>query len=341
MRLHVIALALLPVIFLIAKVDASANATASPAPLEISSSAGDRPDTLVSEPQYAEAEERFPVIEEVGWGNKYAALLAKSTHAVWNHNANSHLELKVAWWRVKNVHPYSVFTKLKLDEVDEDILSNSKFRLWVKYVDSYKLEHPTKKVSIIKKLQNKLDEYDLAMMLEQAKRDADPSLKNLGAKLQIEQMSIWSAEKCTSSRLYNLLQWDPSHPVLLTGHAYAIWNIYLSLYKPGRPMTQLEQLLYTFKDASLPALLIASKRSEKTAVLAKGLQLQLEQVWLRERVTPTLAFKYLMLDETPNDLLKNPELLSWMRYEEMYRKQTGTGVTLNEVIESFLPHTGL
>lgn len=97
MRLHAIALVLIPFFSFIEKADAFANATASSARLETSASTKDRSDTLVSEPLNASDEERLDGITSFGKENKVANFLVKSMQAVWKPDATSRLELQVAW----------------------------------------------------------------------------------------------------------------------------------------------------------------------------------------------------------------------------------------------------
>lgn len=117
------------------KADALANATASPAPLETSSSTEDRAGTLISEPPDAEDRER--------------TLLAEVEQPFWKQDVYSWLELKLASWRLKNKDPHLVYTKLQLDKVDQDVLSNPWFQGWFEYVEMHNLAHPMKKVSIL------------------------------------------------------------------------------------------------------------------------------------------------------------------------------------------------
>lgn len=335
MRLCRVALALVPILFGVVKANASVNTTASPAPLGTHLSTGNRPGTFLSGPPNAGDEERFISIEDFVWGNKFAVLLAKIRQALWNHDVDSQLELKLAWWRVINKHPDFIYDKLELDKVDENILSNFWFHYWFKYVESYNEEHPTEKASFVKKLQEKYGDLGLAMMLELATREKDRLVQAISTILQSEQMKVWSRErKVTSSQLYNYLQPDPTHPTLLTGLAYDIWNVYFRKFRPGMSMPPFKQLLRAFGDVDLVPLLIAAKQSQGTATMAEELLRQLEDFWLKDRVLPTLIFNRLELDKVPFRLLDKPEFAVWKSYVTRFENEKETDATLVEVIKS-------
>lgn len=331
MRLCDVAEALVLVVFLTAKADTSANAIASPTPSGALSSAKDRPGTLNSEPPDARDEERMENLELFTRGNEVSTVLIKSKQTFWN---TFQLKLKVAWWSVKSVDPDFVYAKLELNHVKENIVSNPWFRLWVKYVDKYNLKHPAKKVSILTKLQRQFSLLKLSMMLDQAKREENTSIQAIGTRLQNEQMSFWIDHDFPPDRLYKILQANRVQPILLTGRAYDIWSTYFTKFNRDKALPLIDQLCQTFDDQSLSLLLLASKQSEETAAQASGLQFELEKVWLDKGISPELVFKYLLLDRTPTGLLDNPELTAWMRYADAYWMNTGTDVSLEEIIKT-------
>lgn len=314
MRLHAIALALLPFCLLTVKADALANATASPAPLETSSYTEDRAGTFTSEPPDARDEERTLPAE-----------IEQPFRKAW-------LGLKLASWRLKNVHPHSVYTKLQLDKVDQDILSNPRFQSWFEYVERHNLAHPTKKVSIVEKLEEEYGDTNLAMMLEESKKEKDTLVRTIGTTLQREQLEQWKEADISPHDLYGKLQSHQNNP---TGQAYDIWNLYYRMYNPGKSIPQIYQLHNAFGDAGLSLLLIVAKRSKETAVKAKMLQNQLEMVWLRKDVGPLLAFKHLMLDNNPMHLLDNPELGAWAAYANMYQMKHKTRVNVKGIFKHY------
>lgn len=179
MRLCNVPLAFLPLCFLIAKDDTSANATASPASSEAFSSTGTRSDTLISEPPNARDEERAPGIEDVRGKNKFTTLISKTMQALWKRDTKSQLEVKAAWWRMRNVDPYTVYDNLMLNQIGENILSKPLFHVWFKYVERYNAEHPNDQVPIVRHLLTKYSENKLAMMLQQAKEEGDTLTKIL------------------------------------------------------------------------------------------------------------------------------------------------------------------
>lgn len=342
MRLRGVALPLL-VLFLLAKVDASANTTASATILGTYPSTRDRPSTLISWPSSAGDEERVDGTKAFGWGDNVANLLTKSKQTLRKTINDSLLKLRVAWWWVRNADPHVVYVELKLDQVNTDILSNPNFHAWVKYVDSYNLEHPLKRVSTLTKLVGQYGTYQVAIMLEQATRGADKSTQAIGTTLQAEQMSLWRQKDIAADRLYDLLQSsenkanqvDKHKPRLLTGPALNLWNIYARKYNPGKPTTLFKELYHTVDDARLSLLLIAAKQSTKTKALATDLQTQLRNVWLNKKVDPKVVFTYLRLNKSPKKgLLDQPEMKVWMRYAKLYWGKTKKDVTLNEVIKS-------
>lgn len=112
----------------------------------------------------------------------------------------------------------------------------------------------------------------------------------MGTKLQLEQMVFWQSSGNDTRQLYHILQSNPSHRRLLTGH---VWDLNFSNFILGEFIPVFDQLMYAFGDVSLTSL-IAAKQSEEAAALATDLQLQLERY--REKVKTT---------ETVNEILQS------------------------------------
>lgn len=339
MRLSRVALALVLVPPDIAQADASANATASLTPSRTFFSSGARPTTLLSKLPSAKDEERVKCIETLGWKDKLAVLLAKSYQVFQKQNAESLNELKVTWWSMENGNPQNIYTKLELDKVDKDILSNSKFHLWLTYVKNYNPEHPEKQVSIIEMLRAQYGDYKLAMILEEATSEAGASLKTIGTELQMEHMSYWKDQEISSIQLYEMLQVDKHNPTLLLDPEYSIWSLYFSKFVPGESMELFDQLYYTFGDKGLSSLLSSARQSEKTLKLAIYLQRRLGHDWLSKGTEPKLVFEHLLLDKNPNGLLDQYEVRIWLwyakKFSEKYSEKTKTHMTLNEIIKNY------
>lgn len=339
MHVRGVALALVTVFFLVAKADAAANATASSG---TSPSTGDRPSFHISAPSYAGDEERIDGIKAAGWGEKVASFFTKSKQTMWEKVNSSLTKLKVAWWRYKDVDPHALYVKLQLDKSTKDILANPNLDLWVKYVKSYNEKHLENQVSIHQKLRKQFGDYGWAIMLQEAKKDADQSIRAIGATLQTEQLMFWKEKNVNAVNLYKLLQRDENklhgldkdEPRLLSGPALDVWNAYASKFFSKKPTTLFQRLYLTFDDASLTSLLLAGKQSQETATLATELQRELRRKWLDLGVKPEVIFTHLKLDKNPFDLLDQPGMQVWMQYVTTYRARTKEDVRFNKIMKS-------
>ncbi|KAL7684694.1 hypothetical protein Plhal304r1_c034g0106421 [Plasmopara halstedii] len=336
MRLCGVASAFLSTLILIAHIDASTNLNVSVTDVQNISLPGDQIGNFtqsVSGPPSGD-EERTSANSAIRKVDLFVEKLITFQVALRAKINRFLAKLKLAWWRLRNVDPNVTFNKLNLHEADNDILSLDNFHTWVKLVESYNLQHPAEQVSILSKLQEQFGEFEVSIMLEQAKNGADKYTEDIALELQHEQISRWRDDNLSLTALYKALQFGKSEPSLLTGPALRVWNIYTSNIESAE--TSLFDYLYqTIEDAHLSSLLIAAKQSPETVELATKIQNQLRQKWLEILVPPNLVFQHYKLDTNPTHLLDRPETKLWVRYQKMYWGKTKKEVTLKEMIEDF------
>ncbi|KAG6942067.1 hypothetical protein JG688_00018330 [Phytophthora aleatoria] len=226
---------------------------------------------------------------------------------------------KVAKWLKKDKDTDAVFLKLELNTAGENIFANPKFLVWAKYVKNYNTKHDDMTTSMLPTLINQYGQSRLARMLEEAKQVG--TTKDIATKLQTEQMTLWKHKGVTADDVFQSYKLDNGMSSLLANPGVNIWIRYTDKFNPGPKTTLFEKLRTTYSDTVLSQILIAAKKSPKTEVLATNLQNQQLRVWLDRLEPPENVFKLLMLDKGADGLLDNPQLKTWLRYTDTYRKE--------------------
>ncbi|ETK79280.1 hypothetical protein F441_15107 [Phytophthora nicotianae CJ01A1] len=248
---------------------------------------------------------------------------------------------KLSKWLKKDKDADAVFMKLKLNTAGESIFQNPKFLVWAKYVSNYNGKHEDKIASMFPTLMKQYGQSRLARMLEEAKQVG--TTKDVATKLQTEQMKFWKDAGVTTDDIFKSYKLDSGVTNLLDNPGVNIWIRYADEFNPGSKIMLFEKLRSTYSDTALSQILIAAQKSSKTELLASKLQNQQLRVWLDRLEPPENVFKLLMLDKGADGLLANPQLQTWIRYTETYRKENpyARKVTVIDTMMSYYSDTAM
>ncbi|OWZ21060.1 Avirulence (Avh) protein [Phytophthora megakarya] len=228
-----------------------------------------------------------------------------------------------------------VFVKLKLNVPSKNIFEDPKFLKWSQYVEDFNQKNSNKEPkSMLPTLLKHYKDFQLSTMLEAATRV--DNTRDMAMKLQSDQMKLWKSRGYTPDDVFHGCKLDilDGGLNLLANPRLAIWMKYTE-FNP-RTTTLFDTLHKTYPDQWLSQILVAGMNNAKTYKLAKELQTQQVNRWLNDRELPTNVFKFLSLNQGPENLLANPQLYTFVKYAERFKANhvDTTKVTLFDALRT-------
>ncbi|OWZ17527.1 Avirulence (Avh) protein [Phytophthora megakarya] len=218
---------------------------------------------------------------------------------------------QIRLWQADKKSADDVFNLLQLNKVDDNLLANSEFAVWINYLDGLKL--PTKDWIIWSTISSHYTDDVLSRMLIAAKDG--PDTKIMATKLQADQVANWLSQHLPADDVFTLLQLNKATGNQLDIREFMLWSKYLDdLEIPNKEATMVSTMSAHYKDDVVSQMLIAAKKTANTENIATKLQAEQLRVWLSKKKSADDVFKLLQLNKADDTLFDSSEFTLWSKY---------------------------
>ncbi|OWZ06944.1 RxLR effector protein [Phytophthora megakarya] len=227
-------------------------------------------------------------------------------------------QIKIISWKRSKKSTDEAFALLKLDQTGENLFTNPKFKIWLRYVDKTVEVQP--KQAIVAILTAKYGDDGLARMLQAAKNGRESKLATM---LQTEQMWSWltGTKGKSTDDVFKLLKLDKGVDKVLTNPNLKAWEDYVQFYtikfNVKKPTTTIDSLTAFYGDDAVAKMLEAARKKPGTKRRAKKLQTAQFTKWLSKDIKPAQVWKMLKMDK--QTWTTNPDADVWRRYLAFYK----------------------
>ncbi|KAL4140099.1 hypothetical protein PRNP1_015174 [Phytophthora ramorum] len=225
------------------------------------------------------------------------------------------------WLRSGNT-PDSAFVHMELGGVGDNLLANSLFSTWVKYLDDFNAQYPAEKTTLLHLLSNRFKDERLAKIIAFGKT-LDRS-KAAATKLETQQLQGWLRNGKTPDSAFVQLGLGEVGVRIMASPLFSTWVKYLDAFNaqyPAEKTTLFRVLARGYEDEALIKIIAFGKTSASAKISATKLETQQLQGWLRSGKTPGNAFVQLGLGKVGDSLLASPLFSTWVKYLDDFNAQ--------------------
>ncbi|KAG7386476.1 hypothetical protein PHYPSEUDO_015576 [Phytophthora pseudosyringae] len=221
-----------------------------------------------------------------------------------------------------------VFKAMKLQKAGDNLLDNPQLTAWVSYMKMFNQANPTKKTSLITTLTAHFGNQGLTRIIEAGLLGSNTAI--MAKRLQVEQVHHWMTQGRSPENVFGLLKLDKLLPFtwissdLFEKPGLTTWIKYLDDFNaenPAKKTTLITILSKQYNDKTLANMLIAANKAESTSSIAKRIQAEQTQRWLKRGKKPADIFTMLKLDKAVGTLFENSLLSAWVKYADDFRLQ--------------------
>ncbi|KAG2870292.1 hypothetical protein PC116_g30175 [Phytophthora cactorum] len=224
-------------------------------------------------------------------------------------------------WLTFRTSADDVFKKMKLTSVEGNLLADSTFLFWLKYVDDLNQKNPREAKSAVSVLASRYGDNQLSTMLNAAMKEQHT--KALAIGLQTQRLEDWKLRNIPPLDVFEALQFK-KHDILMNP-ALTSWFKYLDDFNVRNPTEKLS-LMETlslglgdralaevleagpilsdpenYADEALIEMLVAAKKDPTAETIAKNLELLLLTRWLREKKQPPTVARWMFADKSVSE----------------------------------------
>ncbi|KAG7384315.1 hypothetical protein PHYPSEUDO_002780 [Phytophthora pseudosyringae] len=134
----------------------------------------------------------------------------------------------VKGWMDDVMHPSSLFTRLKLHEAGDDLLTSPLLTTWVQYMQAFNEKYPKFKTTMIQTFTKSYDDQQIAVMIQAAKKSTNGRMVDFATNLQTAQFKQWMADKKTPTEMLSVLKLTSQ--TFTDNPAADIWRAYNKAY---------------------------------------------------------------------------------------------------------------
>ncbi|KAG3128094.1 hypothetical protein PC128_g27019 [Phytophthora cactorum] len=244
-------------------------------------------------------------------------------------------------WLTFRTSTDDVFKKMKLTSVEGNLLADSTFLFWLKYVDDLNQKNPREAKSAVSVLASRYGDNQLSTMLNAAMKEQHT--KALAIGLQTQRLEDWKLRNIPPLDVFEALQFK-KHDILMNP-ALTSWFKYLDDFNVRNPTEKLSlmetlslglgdralaevleavfpDLIFSavglknihgyatgpilsdpenYADEALIEMLVAAKKDPTAETIAKNLELLLLTRWLREKKQPPTVARWMFADKSVSE----------------------------------------
>nr|AEK80751.1 Avh148 [Phytophthora sojae] len=220
-------------------------------------------------------------------------------------------------WLEHQKTPKEVFNLLKLDDVTVEPFLQPQMLTWAKYIDYFDKANPGKKASLLPAF-GYYDEESMVAMLIKAK--TVPATEHLAVRAQVELTQVMLRHERTPSQIFTMLKFKEADDKLLENPLFIAWMKYTDDFNemyPKKRQPAMTALLENFSGEKMAKMVLDA---EKSPSVAKQLQSELMETWLKKKRNPARVFKLLKLNEAADKAFESPVLAMWLKYITFYKE---------------------
>ncbi|KUF97576.1 hypothetical protein AM588_10007978 [Phytophthora nicotianae] len=220
----------------------------------------------------------------------------------------------------------SVIKALQLQKVGDALLDSAQLTALIKYLKLFNEANPTKKTTLVATLTAHYGNQGLAKIIEAGQQV--PKTARMANRLQTEQVQLWMGQGKTPEQVFGLLKLNKFWPLswissdLFNRPGLATWVKYLDDFNdanPDKKTTLISILSSRYSDKALANMLIQANKAQSTSSIAKRIQAEQTQLWLKHGKKPEDIFTMLQLEKAGGTLFENPLFSAWIKYADDFR----------------------
>ncbi|KUF97580.1 hypothetical protein AM588_10007973 [Phytophthora nicotianae] len=220
----------------------------------------------------------------------------------------------------------SVIKALQLQKVGDALLDSAQLTALIKYLKLFNEANPTKKTTLVATLTAHYGNQGLAKIIEAGQQV--PKTARMANRLQTEQVQLWMGQGKTPEQVFGLLKLNKFWPLswissdLFNRPGLATWVKYLDDFNdanPDKKTTLISILSSRYSDKALANMLIQANKAQSTSSIAKRIQAEQTQLWLKHGKKPEDIFTMLQLEKAGDTLFENPLFSAWIKYADDFR----------------------
>eukprot|EP00644_Phytophthora_capsici_P001549 jgi/Phyca11/129120/e_gw1.81.53.1 len=230
-------------------------------------------------------------------------------------------------WRKQSVE--NVFHSLKLDSGLDKILDNPKLQTWATYVDLVNKRNPDSKVTMAEILIKTYGDLPVAVMLQRTR-----SSPKLARRLRVEQIQGWKSKGKSADEVFTLLKLDKAGSDLFVSPQLNTWYNYVNVIEKDKAKAVMASVLLAhYGEVGLSKIFReANPRVRRMRFVRLWLETAVAQNNPKRALTPEEYFRVLKLDAGIDQLLTNPNLVTWITFLGQFNaKNPGKGTTMIKI----------
>ncbi|KAG3122129.1 hypothetical protein PI126_g24269, partial [Phytophthora idaei] len=243
--------------------------------------------------------------------------------------------LQLWLWLTFRTSADDVFKKMKLTSVEGNLLADSTFLFWLKYVDDLNQKNPREAKSAVSVLASRYGDNQLSTMLNAAMKEQHT--KALAIVLQTQRLEDWKLRNIPPLDVFEALQFK-KHDILMNP-ALTSWFKYLDDFNVRNPTEKLplmKTLSLGLGNRALAEVLEAGVNAGRTKEISTKLKNQLFAEWETKKFSPDIIFGAVGLKhihDATRPILSDPVLNFWVRYlNEFNQKHPREKTTLIDTL---------
>ncbi|KAL3667801.1 hypothetical protein V7S43_007352 [Phytophthora oleae] len=218
-----------------------------------------------------------------------------------------------------------------------DIGENPLFTTWITYMNTFSIENPDKATRLLSTLATQFDDRPMMQILQAAEKF--PSMKNIAAKLQLQQAEKIFSTGVSSYKVFTTLALDNVGDSVLSSPLFTKWMSYVDDFNkkhPGKEESWFLPLRVNYQGSNLDKLIETARKNPKTTKLASMVEKERMEEWLtRWKYKPKDAFRFLNLNEAGEKTFSSPNFELWVKYlNDFNQKYPGEKTTMIDSIRA-------
>ncbi|OWY99075.1 RxLR effector protein [Phytophthora megakarya] len=232
--------------------------------------------------------------------------------------------------------PDNVFRALGLGYAGDKLLESPLFPTWVNYVKFLNENTKKQQVGFLAPLAARFDDDTITAIIETAKKT--PSTMEFAKKLRAEQVERWLTHGKSPASVWLYLKFDIVGDNVLASPEFKNLVKYVRRYNeiyPDKKTTLVSVLDYYLYRGSSKAIVAAlTNKNPGSENISKQVEKALFEIWL-PKYNPSEVFRILKLRRSPDKVLENPLLKTWVKYMNMFNmKNPNEKTTMIDVLRT-------
>ncbi|OWY97713.1 hypothetical protein PHMEG_00031695 [Phytophthora megakarya] len=138
-------------------------------------------------------------------------------------------EQLIKGWMNEAEHPVNMFTRLKLHEAGDDLLTNPLLSTWVQYMKQFNEKYPKFESTMLSTFTKNYGDEKISLMIQAATKSDDKNIVEFAKNLQTAQFKRWMADDKTPKEMLSFFKLN-TQTFLNDNPAADVWKAYNKAY---------------------------------------------------------------------------------------------------------------